>query len=238
MKNKVIHYCWFGHNSKPALIQKCIKSWKKYCPEYEIKEWNESNFDVNCCDYVKEAYKAKKWAFVSDYCRFYILYKYGGVYLDTDVQLIKSIDDLGDTFVGFEVESHVASGLIRAAKKGDAICKEMLDSYAKSHFQNKEGNLNLLTVCDRETQILVKHGLLLNNKYQEICDTKIYPSEYFQPTDMATGKIHLTPNTIAIHHYAASWESKSSVFRGKVYRLLNRCFGKNAADRLRSMLKN
>ena len=91
---KIIHYCWFGGNPLPELAIKCIESWKKYLPDYEIKEWNESNFDINCCAYVREAYEAKKWAFVSDYARFWILYQHGGLYFDTDVELIKSIDDL------------------------------------------------------------------------------------------------------------------------------------------------
>ena len=233
--NKTIHYCWFGGNPLPKLALKCIESWRKYCPEYEIKEWNENNFDVNCCDYVKEAYQAKKWAFVSDYCRFFILYHYGGVYLDTDVELLKPIDDLGDSFVGFEVARKVNSGLLRAANTQDQICKMMLESYAGDHFIQSDGSLNMLTVCDRETQILVEHGLIANNQFQEILGTKVYPTEYFQPTDLSTGKITKTSNTVAIHHYAASWESKSNVVRGKIYQLINRYFGKKNADRLRKL---
>ena len=113
--SKTIHYCWFGKNPKSKLILKCIDSWRKCCPDYEIKEWNEENFDINCCDYVREAYEAKKWAFVSDYCRFYVLYNYGGIYLDTDVELLKSLDVLSKNFVGFENQNRVNSGLIRGA---------------------------------------------------------------------------------------------------------------------------
>lgn len=234
--NKIIHYCWFGGSPLPKLVKKCIESWKKCCPDYEIKEWNEINFDVNCCDYVKEAYQAQKWAFVSDYCRFFVLYNYGGVYLDTDVELLKPIDALGDSFVGFEVARKVNSGLLRAANSHDSICKMMLDSYADDHFIKPDGSLNLVTVCDRETQILVDHGLKLNNKMQEILGTKVYPTEFFQPTDLSTGKVTKTSKTVAIHHYAASWESRSNVVRGKIYQLIIRYFGKKNADRLRRIL--
>ncbi len=227
---KTIHYCWFGRNPKPALIKKCIESWKKYCPDYEIIEWNEDNFDVNCCDYVREAYEAKKWAFVSDYCRFFVLYHQGGIYLDTDVELLKSLDNLGGSFVGFETKKEVNSGLIRGAEKGDKICKLMLDSYHTDHFRNKNGMLNLMTVCTRETEILCQFGLQKNNQLQSIQDTVIYPTEYFNPTDRETGKIHITNSTVSIHHYAGSWESKTSMLRGKVYRFINRTFGENAAQ--------
>ena len=202
---KVIHYCWFGGNPKSELIQKCRESWERYCPDYEIVEWNESNFDINCCDYVREAYTAKRWAFVSDYCRFYVLYHYGGIYLDTDVELIKPIDDLPDTFVGFENQSTIASGLIRGANKGDEICRRMLESYNCDHFILEDGRPNTRTVCDRETGIFIDCGLVLNNKMQQVADTKIYPSEYFSPKDYLTEKLNITENTISIHHYDASW---------------------------------
>ena len=143
MTNKTIHYCWFGKNPKSKLILKCIDSWRKHCPDYEIKEWNEENFDVNCCDYVREAYEAKKWAFVSDYCRFYVLYNYGGIYLDTDVELLKPLDILSEDFVGFENQNRVNSGLIRGAVSKDLICKLMLDSYANDHFLKQDGSYNL-----------------------------------------------------------------------------------------------
>lgn len=232
---KTIHYCWFGRNPKPALIKKCIESWKKYCPDYEIIEWNEDNFDVNCCDYVREAYEAKKWAFVSDYCRFYVLYHQGGIYLDTDVELIKSIDNLGEAFVGFENADHVNSGLIRGAESGDIICKEMLDSYHSDHFKNADGTLNLITVCTRETDILCKHGLKRNNQYQIIENTAVYPTEYFNPIDFETGRFHTTSKTISLHHYAASWESKKSRLRGKIFQFISRCFGRRTAKFIRKL---
>lgn len=226
---KTIHYCWFGRNPKPALIIKCMESWKKFCTGYEIIEWNEDNFDVNCCDYVREAYEAKKWAFVSDYCRFHVLYHQGGIYLDTDVELIRSLNDLTGAFVGFENADHVASGLIRGAESGDIICKEMLDSYHHDHFKNEDGTLNLMTVCVRETEILSKYGLQRNNEYQIVANTAVYPSEYFNPIDHETGKSHPTSKTFSIHHYAASWESKKSRLRGKIFQYISRYFGKGTA---------
>lgn len=233
---KTIHYCWFGRNPKPALIKKCIDSWKKNCPEYEIKEWNEDNFDVNCCDYVKEAYNSKKWAFVSDYCRFYVLYNFGGIYLDTDVELLKGLDGIEETFIGFETSRYCASGLIRGAKKGDLICKQMLASYHSDHFLLSDGSLNQFTVCERETEILVEYGLILNNKLQIVAGTTVYPSEYFNPTDKSTGKVTITPNTVSIHHYAASWISKKEQLRGRIAQLFYRVLGKNKADKVRKIL--
>ena len=205
MYKKSIHYCWFGGNPKSDLIKKCQESWKRYCPDYEIIEWNESNFDINCCDYVKEAYAAKKWAFVSDYCRFYVLYHHGGIYLDTDVELIKPLDDLPDTFVGFENQSTCNSGLIRGADKGDEICRRMLESYNCDRFLLEDGRYNTKTVCIRETELLKEYGLVLNNKMQQIAGIRIYPSEYFSPKDYLTEELKITENTISIHHYDASW---------------------------------
>ena len=200
---KKIHYCWFGGNPLPDLAKKCIASWKKFCPDYEIIEWNESNFDINCNAYVKEAYQAKKWAFVSDYCRFYILYNYGGIYLDTDVELLKSLDELPNTFVGFESPNYVASGLIRAAEPNDEICGLMLETYEKDIFSFEGGKT--LTVCERETEILKGFGLQANGTMQQIKGTVVFPMEYFCPLNPITWKLNITKNTYSIHHYDGSW---------------------------------
>lgn len=233
--SKTIHYCWFGKNPKSKLILKCIDSWKKYCPDYEIKEWNEDIFDVNCCAYVREAYEAKKWAFVSDYCRFYVLYNYGGIYLDTDVELLRSLESLENNFVGFENAYTVNSGLIRGAEKGDHICQLMLQSYATDKFVNSDGTLNLTTVCERETNILCQLGMKKDNKLQVVSGTTIYPSECFQPTDMSTGKVNPTKNTYSIHHYAASWVSKNDRMRGKIAKWFYRMFGSETANKIRKV---
>ena len=212
MMHKTIHYCWFGGNPKSELILKCMESWKKVCPDFEIVEWNESNFDVSCCRYVKEAYEAKKWAFVSDYARFWILYHFGGIYVDTDVELIKPLEDLPDTFVGFEDKHTVASGLIRGACKGDSFCKQMLDSYEKDSFLLEDGSINKTTVCMRETALLKEQGLIPNGTLQQIGETTVYPSEYFSPKNYITGEMKLTSNTVSIHHYDSSWYSEEDKY--------------------------
>ena len=207
MKQKKLHYCWFGGNPKSELILKCIESWKRFCPDFEIVEWNENNFNIHSCPYVEEAYAAKKWAFVSDYARFWILYRHGGVYLDTDVELIRPLKELPDTFVGFENQTTVASGLIRGALPGDEICDKMLQSYHADRFIKADGTLNTMTVCERETNILIGYGLKPNGKLQTVNNTTVYPTEYFSPKDYVTQEINITDNTVSIHHYDASWYS-------------------------------
>ena len=209
---KIIHYCWFGGNPLPELAQKCIESWKKYCPDYEIKRWDETNFDVNCCDYVREAYEAKMWAFVSDYARFKILYENGGVYFDTDVELIKPIDDIieNGSFMGLEKSSEVsvATGLGLAADAGSSLFEEILDSYHHSHFE-KDENGSYETVVIRVTNIILKHGDIQPNEISDVAGMKIYPTEYFCPLDFYTGKMKITNNTRSIHHYTAGWYNKT-----------------------------
>ncbi|MCI7528971.1 MAG: glycosyl transferase [Oscillospiraceae bacterium] len=213
---KKIHYCWFGGNPLDELGKKCLMSWKKFLPDYEIIEWNESNFDVNCCQYVKEAYEAKKWAFVSDYARFKILYEEGGIYFDTDVEVIKPLDDIiaRGNFMGAEnrvcdinneVSLNVAPGLGLGVTPGLSLIKEVLDSYDKSSFLNDDGTFNLTTVVARTTGILRLHGLQDINEIQNVADITIYPSEYFCPKDWKTDRINVTENTCCIHHFSASW---------------------------------
>lgn len=233
---KKIHYCWFGRAEKPKLIEKCINSWREKCPDYEIIEWNEDNFDINTCDYVREAYENKKWAFVSDYARFYILNKFGGIYLDTDVELLKCLDSfLTKNFLAFENSKSVNSGLIMGCESNDCLCKQMLEQYENDKFVIN-GELNLKTVCVRATDILVDNGLELVDKTQEVMDYKIYDTTYFNPYDMDTGKITLRDNTVSIHHYAATWVSKNDKFRGKVYRIICRIFGKNFAEKVKKVV--
>ncbi|MGG7190017.1 glycosyltransferase family 32 protein [Clostridium paraputrificum] len=238
---KVINYCWFGGNPLPPLAVKCIDSWKKFCPDYKIIEWNESNFDLDCCDYVREAYKEKKWAFVSDYARFKILYENGGLYFDTDVELIKPLDDILSCGSFMGVENFISStsinpGLGLAVVPGLGLYKELLDSYHDRHFINKDGSLNLTTVVDYTTECLRQHGLKDVNVIQEVAGVYIYPKEYFNPTDMDTGKIIVTDNTVSIHHYAASWVDSYSIFRGKVYSFIAKFMGKSCAEKIRKIV--
>lgn len=230
---RVIHYCWFGGNPLPEMAKKCIESWKKFLPDYEIKEWNESNFDVNIIPYTAEAYKAKKYAFVSDYARFWILYKYGGLYFDTDVQVIKNMDDIivRGPFMGCEREANneatpmdmgVAPGLGLGVNPGLGLYKEMLDLYATLHFINKSGAYNPKTVVSYTTEMLCKYGLKQTSEIQKCAGVLVYPKEYFCPKDFETKKLNITDNTVCIHHFDGSWMSQTA----KIKRIVQRILGK------------
>lgn len=202
---KVIHYCWFGKNKKSRLIEKCIESWRKYAPDFEIREWNEENFDIDISPYVRQAYEQKKWAYISDYARFYILNKYGGIYLDTDVELIKPIDALleNDSFAGFSQPAIVATGLIFGCNKNNWLCAEVLKSYEGEVFDFSSPE-KVLAIGRRVTAILTENGLKTDGTYQIINGTAIYPKEYFNPTD---GDMHarIDSKAYSVHHYAATW---------------------------------
>lgn len=205
---KTIHYCWFGEGEKPIEIKECIRSWSKICPDYEIIEWNEDIFDINICPYVKQAHEAKKYAFVSDYARFYVLNKYGGVYLDTDVELIKDITPLTEgNFVGFESDISVNTGLIMASEKNTELCLSMLEEYNSDVFLKDDGSYNLRTVCERVTDWLVERGLKLDGTTQNVAGYTIYATEYFNPKGGNYGSDKITSNTYSIHHYLATWKS-------------------------------
>lgn len=208
---KIIHYCWFGRNPLPKLAQKCIKSWEKYCPDYEIIEWNEDNFDISACPlYVRQAYEAKKWAFVTDYVRLKILYDFGGFYFDTDVELCKSLEPLRENhcFMGIENSIRcikVNTGLGMGAEPGFLLLKEMAACYNEQPFILPDGQMDITTCTVRNTEILKKHGYAEENRLQVIAGATIYPAEYFSPVEMESGKRKITPNTYSIHHYSLSW---------------------------------
>jgi hypothetical protein len=206
---KKIHYCWFGKNELPELAEKCIESWRKFLPDYEIKEWNENNYDVRKIPYTSQAYDAKKYAFVSDYARFDILYNEGGIYFDTDVEVINSLDEIlkRGAFFGVEHGMHpmLAAGLGIASPAASSVYAEILDSYKKSSFLKKDGSMDLTTVVERVTEIFRNHGFSGKNEIQKICGITIYPSDFFCPIDPSTGILQITDNTKTIHHYAASW---------------------------------
>lgn len=239
---KIIHYCWFGGNPLPDDAKKCIASWKKYLPNYEIKEWNESNFSLTCCDYIKEAYQAKKWAFVSDYARFWILYNYGGLYFDTDVEIIKPMEDLVEKgpFMGEEAglpnsrKSECNPGLGLAAAPGLGLYKEILDYYSTQHFLTSVGTLYQETVVTKVTNVLRKHGFKGNGSIECIDGVYIYPPEYFCPMNYTTGKMTITENTRSIHHYSATWHSGLEELIIKIERCSK---GKNSLEyKIRRML--
>ena len=239
---KIIHYCWFGHNPLPPLAIKCINSWKKYMPDYEIKEWNEDNFDVNIIPYTQEAYQAKKYAFVSDYARFWILYKYGGIYFDTDVEVIKSLDDIiaRGPFMGCEKDGAtgggtlaVAPGLGLGVNPGLGLYKEILDIYAALRFNLPDGSLNLKTVVQYTTDVLRKHGLEDVNQVMEVSGIWIYPKEYFCPIDYETGICHITEHTYTIHYFSASWYNR----RQRFYKLLSKYIDQKILKEISIVLK-
>lgn len=232
---KVIHYCWFGGNPLPELTKECIKSWKMYCPDYEIKEWNEYNFNINCCDFVKEAYEAKKWSFVSDYARLYIIYHEGGVYLDTDVELIQNIDSFLENkcFLGEEKSGFVNTGIGFGAEKNNMIVKEMLDEYDGKHFKLNDKVLDTTPCPQKNTAPLLKYGYKYSGT--DIWKDKnvtVYPPEFFSPMDYETGRIEITDNTKSIHHYTASWHSKTENQIQKITRFCFSCFGRKYGGKL------
>lgn len=235
---KKIHYCWFGGNKLPEEMKRYIAGWRQLCPDYEIIEWNEENFDLNSCEYVKEAYSVKKWAFVSDYARFKILYEYGGVYFDTDVELLKNLDNLlrDGPFLGMEYGSQIAPGLGMAAYPKMKYCEDMLELYDNIHFINENGTINLKTICQYTTEYFMQRGFMDKEIIQKIDDIVIYPKEYFNPCDLDTGKIIVSENTVSIHHYAGTWVDPYSKFRGKVYFLLRKIFGEKGAEAVRRLL--
>jgi hypothetical protein len=209
---KTIHYCWFGRGEKSELTIKCINSWKKYCPDFVIKEWNEDNFDINSNEYVMEAYKAKKWAFVTDYVRLYVLYNYGGIYMDTDVEVIKPLDNFlnNHAFSGFESSKEIPTGIM-AAEKGNKWIKDLLDEYKNLHFLKKDGSYNTVTNVIRITNLSVKkYDLVPESSLQHLKGNvaTMYPFDYFCTKSALTGEINITKNTHTIHHFSGSWLSE------------------------------
>ena len=207
---KTIHYCWLGRNPKPESVLKCIASWKKYCPDYEIIEWNEDNLDIDSHLYSRQAYDAKAWAFATDYFRLWIVYTYGGIYLDTDVQIIKPLDPLlrNKAFMGFENEESIASGLGFGAEAGSAFLAENMKAYESVAFINPDGTYNRLPAPAYSTEVARRHGLTNDTgKIQTVLDLTCYPREYFSPKDYFTGIIRTTRNTYTIHHFSATWHT-------------------------------
>jgi len=212
----------------PEFVKYCISTWKEKCPDYEIYEWNETNIDLNMFDYTKEAYYAKKYAFVSDVIRLYVLYNFGGIYMDTDVEVIRSLDSLliNHGFTGFETNTEIPTGII-AAEKNNLFILDQLNFYKDKHFINENGIYNLSTNVQYITQLsLEKHNLILNGQLQELkYGMMIYPTDYFCPKDYLSGKINITDNTYAIHHFDGSWLTKTSKFKNKIRQNIINIFG-------------
>lgn len=205
---KTIHYCWFGRGEKPELAQKCIQSWREILPDYEIVEWNEDNFDLDRYPYARQAYDARKFAFVTDVVRLYAMYTCGGIYMDTDVEVLKPLDELlkYEAVSGFETTNLIPTGLM-ASEKGSKIIGELLNEYATRQFINPDGSLNTITNVIYITETLKKYGLQLNNEFQTVAGFTFYPHDFLCPKSVKDGKIYLTENTLVIHHFAGSWHS-------------------------------
>lgn len=209
---KVISYCWFGNNPLPETAKKCIESWKKFCPDCEIVQWNETNYDVNKIPYIRDAYKEKKWAFVSDYARLDIINTYGGIYLDTDVELIKPLDGLLNYESFWTIEKGslaVNTGLGFGAQIGNVHLKQMIETYKHTSFYNKDKSLNTTPCTAYTTEYFEKLGYIRKDVPQEIQNAMILPSEFFCPMNFYGGSMQVTENTIGIHWYDMSWFGKS-----------------------------
>lgn len=236
---KTVHYCWFGGGDKPELIKKCMKSWKERLPDYNIIKWNEKNFNVETSDFTKKAYKMKKWAFVADYCRLWVLYKNGGIYLDTDVEVIKNMDYLlhQTAFIGIESDVEI-NAAIWGCKKNDPFVKKILDYYNTLNYDDFKEDLSKLAIPKIITQIAKEQGYLLCNKIQKLENgTVIYPKEYFYPKNQSWEKPIISVNTYTIHHYEGSWRSPLQIYRSKFKQVLINIFGYDIVVKLVNLLK-
>ena len=209
---KHIHYCWFGSNPIPPHLEACIVSWQKYCPDYVITRWDERNYDISKNLYMKQAYEEKKWAFVPDYARLDIIYNYGGVYFDTDVELLKSIDDLlyDEMFCGFESHDFIALGLGFGAIRHHFFIEKLLDKYNDIKFINDDGTLNMIGSPIYQTEVFREYGFNIDNTQQKKDGIMIYPCEVLCPIT-TVGMDCFTENTYSIHHYDASWVEKKHI---------------------------
>ncbi len=210
---KILHYCWFGGKPKPPLAEKCIRSWKKFCPDFEIREWNESNFDLEQVPaYVRQAYEAGRWAFVSDYVRLRALTEVGGVYLDTDVEIVRPLDPFlkHEAFAGFEHLERVQTGVL-ACRKGFPLFQEFLAYYDTAVFRRPDGSMDTTTNVEILTGICRKKGLVFNDTFQVVDGLAVYPREVFCPVDYDTMKLKKTRKTVTIHWFSGSWQTQEDL---------------------------
>ena len=237
--DKVIHYCWFGNGEKPKLVKKCIASWERNLPGYTIKEWNESNSDIESCDFVREAYKDRNFAFVSDYVRAKALYNEGGIYFDTDVEVLKSFDKfLGDKFfAGFEEKAFVGT-CVMGTEAGTPILKEYIEHYENAKYINDDGSKYTDTNVILLTRLLEEKGLVRDDSEQTVDGyIKIYPRTYFSPYDYINGINYITDESCAIHHFALSWLPKSTRIKSAVKRKIIKIIGGGNIKKIREIKK-
>lgn len=223
---KKIHYCWFGRNEKPKAVQKCISSWRKYCPDYEIIEWNEDNFDVQQNPYIKYCYENKKWAFLSDLARLLVVCEHGGIYFDTDVELVRNPDFLLEygAFYGFETSEYVNTGEGFGSEAHHPTIENMIEQYEKLE-PDENGYYPTVTCPQLNTKALLPFGLKLNGEKQLLDNVLILPVEYMNPYDDPKGVLNKTENTVSIHWYSKSWMSKKTILRSRLMKPVHRIFG-------------
>lgn len=231
---KIIHYCWFGRGEKPELAKKCIASWRRFCPDFEIREWNEDNCGDLSIPFMAEAYAAKKYAFVSDVMRLVVLEQYGGVYFDTDVEVLRDISPLleDEGFIGFENDQFVNSGQVLAAIPHHPVIGAMIAEYKTLHFLNPDGSTNAVGCPHLNSDVMERFGLVRNGQEQLVAGIHVYPADYFNPMDSTTGKLTKTEHTYSIHWYSMSWIGKSSQIRvkiGRIYRRIKKAVRGNEA---------
>lgn len=237
---RIVHYCWFGRGEKPKIVERCMRSWYKHLGGYEMMEWNEDNFDIAAIPYVQEAYEARKFAFVSDYVRLYALYRHGGIYLDTDVEVVRPLDSLlhHRAFSGFEDEHYLQSGTMGAAAEHPWI-GALLQDYEKRSFLLADGTYDMTTNTAVISAICSKDGLQLNGQYQELSHgTAFYPRTYFSPYDYINGGNYITSDSYTIHHFAQSWLPAHVRLRSTVKRMASRIVGPKLISRMREMLSS
>lgn len=204
---KTIHYCWFGRGKMPLFAKKCMESWKKLLPDFEIRQWDERSFNIESSRYVSEAYQARKFAFVSDYVRLYALYHEGGIYMDTDVEVVKPLHVFLQlpAFTGFESTTGCITGIM-GSEKGGKWVKDLLDAYEDRHFVREDGSTDMITNVEYTNLLMASKGLRFDNSKQDFPGyVTIFPKEFFCPKAWDTGQYEMTPDTHVIHHFLASW---------------------------------
>ena len=208
---KIIHYCWFGRGEMPKLMKKCLKSWKKFCPDWQIVRWDEDSFDVNSTLWTKQAYEAKKYAFVADYVRIKALCEQGGVYLDTDQELIKPLDPFmsHSCFVGFMDKTNISAGVIGACP-GHPMMSRMLEYYRHRPFLKEDGTVDIKPNTNWMTDMLLEQGLKLDDSRQQVGNVAVYPQTYFCPTSCVSIEDCSGPDTVALHHWAMTWRTEKA----------------------------
>ncbi|WP_270333572.1 glycosyltransferase family 32 protein [Ligilactobacillus acidipiscis] len=236
---RIIHYTWFGGAEKPKRVKQQIESWKFKLPDYHFIEWNESNYDISTINskYVQEAYEKQMWAFVTDYVRLDVLRQYGGIYLDTDVQVIKSFDSLLEqgSFIGKESEYTLCTAVIGAEPNSKWLIDLLLD-YDKRSFKRKDGGVDKTPNSKYLLQFFGISSSSQVNNFSKIEGVKFYPFDFFSPINFATGEKKITNNTYAIHHYSGTWKNKRGKSKDFILRVITRLIGEKKVERLKRYL--